>query len=347
MSGIRINKLCNQFGVGTKELIAFLSSKGIMASSNPNSKVPESVIPLLQKEYGNKENTEASPSTPIEIVPVETKIEPSKSMILPDSPFRIGTSGKFKLLIKSVEEKFGDYEYLLIDADEKEYKAIAKALYAEGQILRCMVSFKVERARLVVENVAVCSKQDLATPVPVKEKPIAEPKPNSTPTHKAVSESKKKATSKRTSQSKVSDITIELGNPRKRLVSGNYILCVRSVEKNDTEYSYKVEDANGKKYPFQSKRLLKVGYAYFFYVDVSVTAVSGLIIEVIKVVSSYKKKATKSEKQEKQKRTKRKRHSRRGGATGKVFYREATGYRQQNWEPTIYKGGGHIIYTRM
>ena len=117
----------------------------------------------------------------------------ANTTIHPDSPFRIGTSGKFKLLIKSVEEKFGDYEYLLIDADEKEYKAIAKALYAEGQILRCMVSFKVERARLVVENVAVCSKQDLATPVPVKKKPIAEPKPNSTPTHKAVSESKKKA----------------------------------------------------------------------------------------------------------------------------------------------------------
>ena len=91
--------------------------------------------------------------------------------IQPDSPFRIGTSGKFKLLIKSVEEKFGDYEYLLIDADEKEYKAIAKALYAEGQILRCMVSFKVERARLVVENVAVCSKQDLATPILIAKKP--------------------------------------------------------------------------------------------------------------------------------------------------------------------------------
>lgn len=94
----------------------------------------------------------------------------TQSTIHPDSPFRIGTSGKFKLLIKSIEEKFGDYEYLLIDADEKEYKAIAKALYAEGQILRCMVSFKVERARLVVENVAVCSKQDLASPIPVEKK---------------------------------------------------------------------------------------------------------------------------------------------------------------------------------
>ena len=53
MSGIRINKLCHQFNIGTKELIAFLSSKGIMASSNPNFKVPETAIPLLQKEYGS------------------------------------------------------------------------------------------------------------------------------------------------------------------------------------------------------------------------------------------------------------------------------------------------------
>ena len=144
-----------------------------------------------------------------------------------------------------------------------------------------------------------------------------------------------------------SNFIIELGNPRKRLVSGNYILCVTRVEPNDTDYSYQLEDADGKKYPFQSKRLLKVGYAYFFFVNVSVTTGSGLRFEVIKVVSSYKKKATQSEKPQKQKRDKRKRHSKRRGATGKVFYRERTGYSQQNWEPTIYKGGGHIIYTRM
>lgn len=267
--------------------------------------------------------------------------------IQPDSPFRIGTSGKFKLLIKSVEEKFGDYEYLLIDADEKEYKAIAKVLYAEGQILRCMVSFKVERARFVVENVAVCSKQDLATPVPVEKKPKTEPKPNSSPKQKAVSEPKKKEKSKSTSQPKGNDIVIELGNPRKRLVSGNYILCVRRAEQHNVDYSYQLEDANGKRYPFRSTRLLKTGYAYFFYVDVSVTAVSGLKIEVIKVVSSYKKRATQSEKQQKKKQSKRKHLSRRGGTTGKGSFKEAMGYRQQNWEPTIYKGGGHIIYTRM
>ena len=271
----------------------------------------------------------------------------ANTTIHPDSPFRIGTSGKFKLLIKKTEKYFDYFGYELLDAEGKEYKATAKTLYLEGQLLRCMVNFKVEKAKLVVESVAVCSKQDLATPVPFEKKPKAEPKPNSSPKHKAVSEPKKKEKSKPTSQPKGNDIVIELGNPRKRLLSGNYILCVRRAEQHNVDYSYQLEDANGKKYPFRSTRLLKTGYAYFFYVDVSVTAVSGLKIEVIKVVSSYKKKATKSEKQEKQKRTKRKRHSRRGGATGKVFYREATGYRQQNWEPTIYKGGGHIIYTRM
>lgn len=127
MSGIRINKLCKQFDVGTKELVAFLSSKGIMASSNPNFKVPESAIPLLQKEYGYKENTEAIAKTPEETIPIEipaeTKTEPVQSLIMPDSPFRNGSTGKYKLLIKSVAEKFGNYEYLLVDADGKEYKA--------------------------------------------------------------------------------------------------------------------------------------------------------------------------------------------------------------------------------
>lgn len=322
-----------------------------MASSNPNFKVPETAIPLLQKEYGSKENAvaiaRASEETFTEEIPVETKTEPAQSLIMPDSPFRNGVSGKYKLQIKKTEKYFDCFGYELSDAEGKEYKAIAKTLYSEGQLLRCMVNFIVEKAKLVVESVAVCKKQDLATPIPVEKKPKAKPKPNLDTTQEAISDPKKKAKSKPTTQTKRSNYTIGLGNPRKRLVSGNYILCVSRVEANDTGYSYKLEDADRKKYPFQSKRLLKVGYAYFFYVDVSVTAVSGLKIEVIKVVSSYKKKATKSEKQEKQKRTKRKRHSRRGRATGKVFYREATGYRQQNWEPTIYKGGGQIIYTRM
>ncbi|MCR4849574.1 MAG: hypothetical protein K5920_12090 [Bacteroidales bacterium] len=135
--------------------------------------------------------------------------------IQPDSPFKIGTSGKFKLLIKSVTERFGDFEYLLIDAEEKEYKAIAKALYAEGQILRCMVSFKVERAKLVVESVAVCSKQDFASPIPVEKKIVNEEKQDSqkvkkTPKTKAKNTPKAKAESTRPTQASIKHLnTIE------------------------------------------------------------------------------------------------------------------------------------------
>lgn len=116
MSGIRINKLCKQFNIGTKELVAFLSSKGIMVSSNPNIKVPESAVPLLQKEYGSNENTEAIAKPPEETIPVEipveTKTEPAQSLIMPDSPFRNDNTGKYKLLLKSLIEKYGNYEYL-------------------------------------------------------------------------------------------------------------------------------------------------------------------------------------------------------------------------------------------
>jgi len=180
MSGIRINKLCHQFNTGTKELIAFLSSKGIMASSNPNFKVPETAIPLLQKEYGSKENAvaiaRAFKETFLEKIPVETKTEPAQSLIMPDSPFRNGVSGKYKLLIKCVTEKFGNYEYLLLDADGKEYKTIAEPLFSVGEILRCILTFKLEHAKLVVENVAICKKQDLATPIPAEKKIVNEKK---------------------------------------------------------------------------------------------------------------------------------------------------------------------------
>ena len=180
MSGIRINKLCHQFNTGMKELIAFLSSKGIMASSNPNFKVPETAIPLLQKEYGSKENAvaiaRASEETFTEEIPVETKTEPAQSLKKPDSPFRIGASGKYKLLIKRVEEKFGDYEYLLIDADGKVYKTITKLLFSVGDMLRCIVTFKVNNAKLVVESVAICKKQDFASPIPVEKKIVNEEK---------------------------------------------------------------------------------------------------------------------------------------------------------------------------
>ena len=89
----------------------------------------------------------------------------------PDAPFHSGVSGKYKLLITAVEFKYGNYEYGLSDADGKEYKAFSKRHYATGQLLRCMISFKVENARFVVSDISICAKQDLASLIPEPEKP--------------------------------------------------------------------------------------------------------------------------------------------------------------------------------
>lgn len=105
----------------------------------------------------------------------------------PDAPFRNGTSGKYRLLITSVAHKLGNYEYNLVDADGKEYHAVSNVHYAEQQLLRCMVSFDVVRAELVVTGTVVCKKQDLAVPVPIRivkvksVRPKSLPKPTPTP----------------------------------------------------------------------------------------------------------------------------------------------------------------------
>lgn len=57
MAGIRVNKLCKQFGVGMKELVSFLNAHGFVVSQNPNDKVPEEAMRILKKEYGKKEKS--------------------------------------------------------------------------------------------------------------------------------------------------------------------------------------------------------------------------------------------------------------------------------------------------
>lgn len=255
MAGIRVSKLCRLFNVGPKELIAFLSSKSVMVSSNPNFKVPESALELLQQEYGHNANIEAIEKTPVvdisvdnleetKIQPVESNTEPEMPLVIPDSPFKIGTSGKYKLLIKTVTNCIYHYEYLLLDAEGKEYKTISDYLYNEGQLLRCMVNLKGERGRLVVDSVAVCKKQDMATLVKIIIKP--EPKLVISPSFKSTIEN-------------------------------------RPIQKQKT-----------------------------------------------------KKKSTRFNQKPKKKRAKR-----------MIHYDKLSGYGQNNYEPTLYKGGVHLIYTPM
>ena len=200
----------------------------------------------------------------------------SEGNLIPDRPFRSGITGKYKLLIKEVTPKFGSHEYELVDAEGNEYKAAAKEHYAEDQLLRCMVSFQVVNARLVVSDVAVCKKQDLATLIPEPPKP--QPKPESKP----VSKSKAKTTKpKQKSSTKKTDDKpkkIVLGDPRHRRTSGTYVFRVAEVTKIDTGYSYKVEGAGQQLYEVQSR----VSFPVSTFVDcgVKVSSSPGGILKV-------------------------------------------------------------------
>ncbi len=90
--------------------------------------------------------------------------------IHPDTPFRTGVTGKYKLLIKSATRRHSGFEYELVDADEKKYTARSMHHYPEGGILRCIITFAVERAKLVVVETTVCGKQDFVKPIPSKAK---------------------------------------------------------------------------------------------------------------------------------------------------------------------------------
>lgn len=82
----------------------------------------------------------------------------------PDAPLVCSVSGKYKLLISSVTPKFDRYEYLLVDAEGREYGAVSDKYYSRNQLLRCMVSIAVVKTKLVVSEVTICKKQDLLIP---------------------------------------------------------------------------------------------------------------------------------------------------------------------------------------
>ena len=101
------------------------------------------------------------------IVPIPVPADSSQVNNSPDAPFKAGASGKYKLLIQSVTKTYNGFEYGLVDADGKQYKAISKVRYPENDLLRCIVSLNVVTGHFVVESTSICKKQDLTSPVPV------------------------------------------------------------------------------------------------------------------------------------------------------------------------------------
>ena len=165
----------------------------------------------------------------------------------PDTPFRSGVSGKYKLLIKTVESRYGNYEYGLSDADGKEYKAFSKKHYAMGQLLRCMISFKIENARFVVSDISICGKQDLATFIPEPEKP-KKVKTTITPPKPVVQAFAPKSQS-----------TVFYDTPSNTGKSGTYLLTVkvrlRWYGDGQTKYQYVLKDNKDKIYHTTSSKI--------------------------------------------------------------------------------------------
>ena len=364
MAGIRLSKLSKQFGVRREALAYFLSSKGFVVSTSPNFKVPESAVPLLLKEFGNGVNTEAlakapvktltAETSPLDIIPEKTKTGPAEPLVQPDNPYLNGVTGKYKLLVKNVTELYSNFEYSLVDAQEKQYKAISEQLYSEGNILRCIVTFKVEHAKLVVESVAVCKKQDLAIPIPVTpkgspdlERLISElPQAiNSKPlsktlskplSNKTKSKSKTKTKSKNASahQSEAKAKSKPLGHPERTMASGEYNLKVydrvRGAMFTGASFRYLLEDADGFSYFALSNYFFEIGSVLACKVEVKETIDSKKVLREVSIQSKVKSGP------------KRKKKVVHGGG-GK----RNNGYTQYDFGGTPYTGGCHIIYTRM
>ena len=163
-----------------------------------------------------------------------------------DAPFRSGVSGKYKLLIKVVTPKYRQYEYELTDSEGKSYKASSAVHFAANQILRCMVTFKIEHARLVVTDTAICSKQDMATPI--VEKPIP-PKPAPVTKPQPVTVSPVKPN--KVIPAKPAPVILEEA-PSERGTTGLYRLTVESVQEwnryGNTKHLYSLSDKSGQLY---------------------------------------------------------------------------------------------------
>lgn len=147
----------------------------------------------------------------------------------PDAPFQNGTSGKYNLLIKDVTSKQGEYEYLLVDAEGKEYYANSKALYAVNHIIPCIVFFKITNTKLLVSGTIICDNNGHAIP------------------------------SKKDDQL----IVIE-GSPSIKKESGYYKLTIvaRKVlgsDKDVTRFVYTLTDINKQKYHTASNKKYSIG----------------------------------------------------------------------------------------
>ena len=170
----------------------------------------------------------------------------------PDDPFKVGVSGKYKLLIRNVTQKYNGFEYELEDISGKLYKAESVLRYPENNLLRCIVTLSVKGYHLVVEGTKICNKQDLTSPIHYKKK-------SQIPSKKKVHRVASKEVAK-------------LDNPFLNMASGICKLRICEAEKKQGNmYYYLLEDAKGRKYEISSLKRYTKGSVVSCGVEVHVS----------------------------------------------------------------------------
>lgn len=52
MAEIRLNKLIREYNIGLDDLVAALQKNGVEVEANPNSKISDEYLPIIDKEFG-------------------------------------------------------------------------------------------------------------------------------------------------------------------------------------------------------------------------------------------------------------------------------------------------------
>ena len=56
MGDIRLNKIIRMFNIGLTDLVNFLGAQGVVVDANPNDKIPDSWVPIIQDQFRMKDN---------------------------------------------------------------------------------------------------------------------------------------------------------------------------------------------------------------------------------------------------------------------------------------------------
>lgn len=56
MGDIRLNRIIRMFNIGLTDLVNFLGTQGVVVDANPNAKIPDSWVPIIQDQFRMKSN---------------------------------------------------------------------------------------------------------------------------------------------------------------------------------------------------------------------------------------------------------------------------------------------------